>query len=153
MDYGKLIEQLREHTIGWTDTVYGYAGLRLDAARAIETLLAENSILRKMQPVELSGDAATSFALAQEVSRLRAELENEHAHRIHAEQHADAFLRDCEQLNAELERVTAERDGAKSTEVREAINELMEFARTRMCTADWLYYVEVLGEWSGIKED
>ena len=44
------------------------------------------------------------------IKTLRAELEQEHAHRIHAEQHADAFLKDCERLNAELERVTAERD-------------------------------------------
>ena len=49
---------------------------------------------------------------ADAIETLRAELETERAHRIHAEQHADAFLRDCEQLNAELERVTAERDGA-----------------------------------------
>ena len=111
MDYDKLIERLWD--AGWTNPgLTDKQSLEWDAATAIETLLAENSTLRKMQPVELSGDAATSFALAQEVSRLRAELESEHAHRIHAEQHADDFLRDCEQLNAELERVTAERDGA-----------------------------------------
>ena len=77
MDYDKLIEQLRAHTDGWTDTVYGYATLRLEAA-AIEAL--------------------------------RADLEQERAHRIHAEQHADAFLKDCERLDADLARVTAEMD-------------------------------------------
>lgn len=42
MDYDKLIERLREHTTEWTDTVYGYAGLRLEAVTAIETLRAES---------------------------------------------------------------------------------------------------------------
>lgn len=112
MDYDKLIEQLYQHNEDYEEgRTQNFLRVCQDckfAAETIETLLAENYILRKMQPVELSGDAATSFALAQEVSRLRAELENEHAHRIHAEQHADAFLRDCEQLNAELERVKEE---------------------------------------------
>ena len=54
-----------------------------------------------------------------------------------------------ETLRAALARVTAERDAAKSPEVLEAVDELVEFARTRMCIADWLYYVEVLGEWRG----
>ena len=48
--------------------------------------------------------------LQAENEKLRANLEQERAHRIHAEQHADAFLRDCERLNAQLERVKAERD-------------------------------------------
>lgn len=52
-------------------------------------------------------------------------------------------------LRADLARVAAERDAAKSPEVLEAVDELVEFARTRMCIADWLYYVEVLGEWRG----
>lgn len=56
-------------------------------------------------------------------------------------------------LQAELEAVRAERDAAKSPEVIEAVDELVEFARTRMCTADWLYYANVLGEWRGQKED
>ena len=30
------------------------------------------------------------------IETLRAEAEQERAHRIHAEQHADAFLKDCE---------------------------------------------------------
>ena len=56
-------------------------------------------------------------------------------------------------LRAELEQVKAELNAAKSPEVLEAVDELMEFARTRMSTADWLYYVDVLGEWRGQKED
>lgn len=55
-------------------------------------------------------------------------------------------------LRAELEQVKAELNAAKSPEVLEAVDELMEFARTRMSTADWLYYVDVLGEWRGQKE-
>ena len=58
-----------------------------------------------------------------------------------------------EKLRAELEQVTQERDAVKSPEVLEAVDELMEFARARMSTGNWLYYVEVLGEWSGQKED
>ena len=58
-----------------------------------------------------------------------------------------------EKLRAELEQVTQERDAVKSPEVLEAVDELMEFARARMSTGNWLYYVEVLGEWRGQKED
>ena len=145
MDYDKLIERLRNNRHP--------NGLKAQAALAIETLLAENYILRKMQPVELSGDAATSFALAQEVSRLRAELENEHAHRIHAEQHADAFLRDCEQLNAELERVTAEKDGAVSDLELFATCDTCKFGEMKMAydclgcdhASNW--------KWRGVKKE
>ena len=52
-----------------------------------------------------------------------------------------------------LEKLQAELNAAKSLEVLEAVDELMEFARTRMSTADWLYYVDVLGGWRGQKED
>ena len=48
--------------------------------------------------------------------------------------------------------MTQERDAVKSPEVLEAVDELMEFARARMSTGNWLYYVEVLGEWHGTKE-
>ena len=58
-----------------------------------------------------------------------------------------------EELQAELEQVKRELDAAKSPEVLEAVDELMEFARTRMGIAEWLYYVDVLGEWRGPKED
>ena len=52
-----------------------------------------------------------------------------------------------------LEKLQAELNAAKSPEVLEAVDELMEFARTRMGIAEWLYYVDVLGEWRGQKED
>ena len=58
-----------------------------------------------------------------------------------------------EKLFADLVCVTAERDAAKSPEVLEAVDELVEFARTRMCTADWLYYANVLGEWRGLEKE
>lgn len=51
-----------------------------------------------------------------------------------------------------LEKLQAELNAAKSPEVLEAVDELMEFARTRMGIAEWLYYVDVLGEWRGQKE-
>ena len=52
-----------------------------------------------------------------------------------------------------LEELQAELNAAKSPEVLEAVDELREFARTRMSTADWRYYVDVLGGWRGQKED
>ncbi len=52
-----------------------------------------------------------------------------------------------------LQKLQVELNAAKSPEVLEAVDELMEFARTRMSTADWLYYVDVLGGWRGQKED
>ena len=52
-----------------------------------------------------------------------------------------------------LEKLQAELNAAKSPEVLEAVDELIEFARTRMGIAEWLYYVDVLGEWRGQKED
>lgn len=52
-----------------------------------------------------------------------------------------------------LEKLQAELNAAKSPEVLEAVDELMEFARTRMSTADWLYYVDALGGWRGQKEN
>lgn len=52
-----------------------------------------------------------------------------------------------------LEKLQSELNAAKSPEVIEAVDELVEFARTRMGIAEWLYYVDVLGEWRGQKED
>ena len=52
-----------------------------------------------------------------------------------------------------LEELQSELNTAKSPEVLEAVDELMEFARTRMSTACWLYYVDVLGGWRGQKEE
>ena len=82
MGYNNLIERLRKEVYGGD-----IEDLLLVAATALSTLQAENE-------------------------KMRDELEQERAHRIHAEQHADAFQKDCERLNAELERVTAERDEA-----------------------------------------
>lgn len=58
-----------------------------------------------------------------------------------------------ENLQDELEQVKRERDAAKSPEVLKAVDELMEFERVRMSTADWLYYVDALGGWRGQKEE
>ena len=50
--------------------------------------------------------AATALSTLQaENEKLRDEMKQERAHRLHAEQHADAFLEDCKRLNAELEQV------------------------------------------------
>ena len=58
-----------------------------------------------------------------------------------------------EKLRAELEQVKRERDAAKSPEVLEAVDELMEFSRTRMSIGGWLCYVNVLGEWRGPQKE
>ena len=63
---------------------------------------------------------------------------------------AATALSTLQEENANLRK---ERDAAKPSEVLEAVDELMEFARTRMSTADWLYYANVLGEWRGQKEN
>ena len=59
-----------------------------------------------------------------------------------------------EAKEAELARVTEERDALKpSAEVLEAIDELVEFARTRMMIGTWLGYANVLGEWRGPQKE
>ena len=124
MDIENLIEQLNRYFEGETLP----RGTALDAATAISTLQAENA-------------------------QLRADLEYER-------EHANAYHEECgqweaenEKLRAEREILTAERDAAKSPEVLEAVDELVEFTRTRMSTADWLYYANVLGEWRGIQKE
>ena len=65
----------------------------------------------------------------------------------------DGYIkRDLHEAADALEELQAELNAAKSPEVLEAVDELMEFARTRMGIAEWLYYVDVLGEWRGQKE-
>ena len=58
------------------------------------------------------GEATALSTLQAENEKLRDEMKQERAHRLHAEQHADAFLEDCKRLNAELEQVKADRDAA-----------------------------------------
>lgn len=58
-----------------------------------EKLRAENSMLRTMQPVELSGESARSFELALEVSKLRADLARVTAERDSIEQDFQAFTK------------------------------------------------------------
>lgn len=104
----------------WHDLEDPDATLLADAADALSTLQAENEKLRA------------------ELERTRESLDF-------------ARTKDAEivRLGTELEKVKRERDAAKSPEVLEAVDELMEFARTRMSIGDWLYYVNVLGEWRG----
>ena len=56
-------------------------------------------------------------------------------------------------LRAELEQVKRERDAAKSPEVLEAVDELMEFSRTRMSIGGWICYVNAFGEWRGPQKE
>ena len=78
MDYDKLIERLKQNTSCWTDTVYGYADLRLDAATALSTLQAENEKLR--EDVVRFNDMLASYQNVL-VPELRAELEQVKAER------------------------------------------------------------------------
>lgn len=108
----------------WHDLEDPDATLLADAADALSTLQAENEKLRA------------------ELERTRESLDF-------------ARTKDAEivRLGTELEKVKRERDAAKSPEVLEAVDELMEFARTRMSIGDWLYYVNVLGEWRGPQKE
>ena len=82
MDIEKLIERLRRYS----EPLISYK-LDSDFAAAVE-------------------EAATALSTLQaENEKLRDEMKQERAHRLHAEQHADAFLEDCKRLNAELEQV------------------------------------------------
>ena len=133
MDIEKLIEQYRQAADKWEKRhpITGTFDLRVqdalrDAATALSTLQAENEKLReKIEDARLEGYAKGLGEMSEENERLR----------------------------EELEQVKAELNAAKSPEVLEAVDELMEFARTRMSTADWLYYVDVLGEWRGQKKN
>ena len=74
------------------------------------------------------------------------------------ETHALTYIREAAdrgeiQAADALEKLQVELNAAKSPEVLEAVDELMEFARTRMGIAEWLYYVDVLGEWRGQKKN
>lgn len=133
MDIEKLIEQLRK-SADFEDypIVASFAAIiekkyLRDAATALSTLQAENEKLRGYIN----------------------DLETQHRTEM-CENGYDCV--ELGKLRAELEQVKAELNAAKSPEVLEAVDELMEFARTRMSTADWLYYVDVLGEWRGQKE-
>ena len=101
-----------------------------DAATALATFQSENEKLQTLS--KLGNMRAQDYRIMRDRA-VKAENENE-------------------KLRAELEQVTQERDAVKSPEVLEAVDELMEFARARMSTGNWLYYVEVLGEWHGTKE-
>ena len=99
MDYDKLIEQLNDWNEKYISNLCGDRTIKCE-----EYCIKDDCLIVK---------AATALsALQAENEKLRAELEQERAHRIHAEQHADAFLKDCERLDADLARVKAERDAA-----------------------------------------
>ena len=153
MDIEKLIEQLSARGLRNGSSLGYHSGLFDEAATALSTLQAENKAMQK-QLNEFSeflcrmtgGLLSKTNYTAQVMATI-------------AEDHQQKACRECnlqaenEKLRAELEQVTQERDAVKSPEVLEAVDELMEFARARMSTGNWLYYVEVLGEWRGQKED
>lgn len=128
MDIEMLIDRLNAHAADWAGDGYIKRDLR-EAADALEELQAENEKLRA--DVVRFNDLLASYQNVL-VPELRA---------------------GTEKLRAELEQVKRELDAAKSPEVLEAVDELMEFARTRMGIAEWLYYVDVLGEWRGPQKE
>ena len=157
MDYDKLMEDLKQlEFVAYNYNINGevlgmgcaeFESVMADAATAIETLRAENAETEK-QLNEFSEFLChmTGGALSKTNYTAQAMISA-------AEDYQQRICdNDCG-LRADLARVTAERDAAKSPEVLEAVDELIEFARTRMGIAEWLYYVDVLGEWRGQKED
>lgn len=80
-------------------------------------------------------------------ARMDKEAENEKLRDKIEDARLEGYAKGIGEMCAELERVKQELDELKSPEVLEAVDELMEFARTRMSTGNWLYYVEILGKW------
>ena len=153
MDIEKLIERLRIESLYAEKATLEIMDLCMEAAAAIEVSQIENQALRNAA----NGLRAENEVLRKNLKSMREkydELEQERAHRIHAEQHADAFLRDCERLNAELEQVKWERDAAVSDlETIMAYNsDTCQFCKNGQC------YVRggtksCLPKWRGQKEE
>lgn len=145
-----------------------------DAAKKLLFHLMQCGMMMPMEWIRENGEGSElqqAFRMAldalQDGERLRAELEQARAEITRLKYYEDK-CHDCpivcakteiikaheelETVQAELEQVKRERDAAKPKTVIEAVDELMEFARTRMNIVDWLYYVEVLGEWRGQRE-
>ena len=123
MDSEKLIETLRQHGVSCVRAYGRYCSICDEAATALSTLQAENE-------------------------KLRAEMKQERAHRLHAEQHADAFLEDCKRLNAELENYRkghCSEGGCAAEKDRDAV--LAELEQVKRC-------IEIIGKQrdSAIKE-
>lgn len=128
MNIEKLIERLGENTDCWTDKVYGYADLRLEAATALSTLQAENSRLR----AELEYEREHANAYYEECGQWEAENEKlretvdkyataARVIALHLKPFCDESLPYDEMIadaarkaSDELEQVKAERDAAVS---------------------------------------
>ena len=92
MDIEKLIEQLNDWNEKYISNLCGDRTIKCE-----EYCIKDDCLIVK---------AATALSTLQaENEKLRDEMKQERAHRLHAEQHADAFLEDCKRLNAELEQV------------------------------------------------
>lgn len=149
MDIEILANRLLEYALNENATEYDRQ-VMADAVHELSRLLTEKNLAEN----RAERHKRDAVALKSENEVLRAEVEQERAHRIHAEQHADAFQKDCERLNAELERVKAERDGAVSDlETIMAYNsDTCQFCKNGQC------YVRggtksCLPKWRGQKEE
>ena len=140
MDIEKLIEQLNDWNEKYISNLRGDRTIKCE-----EYCIKDDCLIVK---------AATALSTLQtENAQLRGELEYE-------QEHANAYYEECgqweaenEKLRVELEKVTAERDAAKSPEVLEAVDELVEFSRTRMSIGGWPCYVNAFGEWRGPQKE
>lgn len=172
-----LIERLNQYSQSLIAYKLGadFADACMDAATALSTLQAENAEMEKQLNefskflCHMTGNllsktnytAKGMIAAAEDYQQkvcdndcdLRADLEQERAHRIHAEQHADAFLKDCERLDADLARVTAERDGAiKDLNEFLSMDELCPI-QCEWCKWNGTYCDGKTPEWRGIKKE
>ena len=105
--------------------------------------LKEEYLKRLQQPAE----GGRMMDIQELIERLKIHLQSSAAY------NNPDLARVLEDAADALEKLQSELNAAKSPEVLEAVDELVEFARTRMGIAEWLYYVDVLGEWRGQKED
>ena len=139
MDVNELIDNLRFPS--WHDLEDPDATLLADAADALSTLQgenekmrAENNMLRRVQPVELNGEAARSLSLALEASQLRAELEQVKAEKAKAienlsdnlriaYQSRDAAVEDMTEIIGDIEKIRREYD-VDNADADEAFAEL-----------------------------
>ena len=161
-----LIERLRTESLYADKASLEIMDLCMDAAAVLSTLQAENEKLRaeleqKEKYYEQMIDALSATDSA-DLAQMTACVYYKPGGlcRYGGDDPANVCVlgpcpheRTAEEVLADLARVTAERDAAKSPEVLEAVDELVEFTRTRMSTADWLYYANVLGEWRGIQKE
>ena len=113
-----------------------------------EKLRAENNMLRRMQPVELNGEAARSLSLALEASQLREELEQVKRERNAAVEDVAAIIGDVEEIRLGYDVGNADADGAFAV-----LCETYCANKGRFCYAEFEKYHCKNFKWRGIKKE